>query len=86
MAFEMAERGDREAKDAILQIFQWDRREEKRARAKNCWNSLPRPGQQRRLAGHRSREDSYASRSGRNALASFLPAFVWISQLREDRT
>ena len=40
MAFAMAERGDREARDAVLRIIQRDRNKEKRARAESCWNGL----------------------------------------------
>jgi hypothetical protein len=43
MAFAMAERGDREARDAVLRIIQRDRNKEKRARAENCWNGWTRP-------------------------------------------
>jgi hypothetical protein len=40
MAFEMAERGDREARDAILRIIQRDRSESKRARAEKLLERL----------------------------------------------
>lgn len=40
MAFEMAERGDQQARDAILRIIQRDRSEEKRARAKTLLERL----------------------------------------------
>ena len=48
MAFEMAELGDREARDAILRIFQRDPSEEKLARAESCSNGSTRSEQQRR--------------------------------------
>ena len=40
LAFEMAERGDREARDAILRIIQRDRSEEKRAGAEKLLERL----------------------------------------------
>ncbi|MDB5401387.1 MAG: hypothetical protein JWQ55_3405 [Rhodopila sp.] len=40
MAFEMAERGDQDARDAILRIIQRDRSEEKRARAEKLLERL----------------------------------------------
>jgi hypothetical protein len=40
MAFEMAERGDRKARDAILRIIQRDKNEEKRARAEKLLERL----------------------------------------------
>jgi ectoine hydroxylase-related dioxygenase (phytanoyl-CoA dioxygenase family) len=40
LAFEMAERGDRDARDAILRIIQRDRSEEKRARAEKLLEQL----------------------------------------------
>jgi ectoine hydroxylase-related dioxygenase (phytanoyl-CoA dioxygenase family) len=40
LAFEMAERGDREARDAILRVIQRDRSEEKRARAQKLLERL----------------------------------------------
>ena len=40
MVFEMAERGEREARDAILRIIQRDRSKEKRARAEKLLERL----------------------------------------------
>ena len=40
MAFEMAEQGDQQARDAILRIIQRDRSEEKRARATRLLEQL----------------------------------------------
>ena len=67
MAFAMAERGDREARDAVLRIIQRDRNKEKRARAESCWNGWTRPeltadwSMDRRDAGDRYPDRSIAS-------------------------
>ena len=71
MAFEMAEAGDRGARDAILQIIQRDPLPEKRERAQKTWHSW--------TPADDKADDPFPAKNGpHNATKrGDLPAFTW---------